>query len=89
MTEGGNIGDRRLELGRDAPAPFHHGLAFFGQLAAMAIDELDTKFALEASHVTGHVGLHRVERGRCGREAAVISYGDERLQLSKIHQLYR
>ena len=86
MAQGGHVGDGGLELGGDPPAPLDDGLALLGQLAAVAVDELDPELPLEAGDVAGDVGLHGVQGGRRRREAAVVGDGDERLQLPEVHQ---
>ena len=89
VAQGGDVGDGRLELGGDPPAPFHDGLAFLGQLAAVAIDELHPELPLQPGHVAGDVGLHGLQGGGRGRETAVVGDGDERLQLPEVHQHHR
>ena len=89
VAQGGDVGDGGFELGGDPAAPFDDGLALFGQLAALAVDQLHPQLPLEAGHVAGDVGLHGVQgRGR-RREAAVVGDGDQGLQLPEVHRHHR
>ena len=79
----------RLELGGHPPAPFDDGLALLRQPASLAVDELHAQLLLQAGDVAGDVGLHSVQGGSGGREAAVVGDSDQSLQLPEVHRPHR
>ena len=75
-----------VELTLDAAGPVEDHAPLLGGFGGAPIDQLDTQFVLEATHVCRHVRLHRAER-RCGPgEGAVFCHGQEGSELLTIHR---
>ena len=86
VAHGGHVDGEGVELALHPTGPFHHHGALLGDLAGGAIDEHHAQFLLEAGHVGGHVGLHRVQGAGGGGEAAVVDHGEDGGELAEVHR---
>ena len=75
--QSGQVGRDGVHLSLDGSGPGLDGLALLGELAGLAVHELDAELALESHDVARDVGLHGVQGARRPRKTTVIGYGYE------------
>jgi hypothetical protein len=74
-----------LDLGLDAAGAGGDHLTGRSEVPAPPVDQLCPELSLEVGHVHRDVRLHGVERTGGGREAAGLCDGQERVELSQVH----
>ena len=76
------VGGDGFHLGLHGPGPALDGPALFGELAGLAVDELDAQLPFQAGDVAGDVGLDGVQGARCPREAPVVGDSHQSVELA-------